>query len=139
MTGLGRRAVLGFLTFGLAGGLAGFVAAAVITGLGKGLFAIPSRALLSDCSSGRGCVAIRYADERLDSEQFSRIRGRGDAVYKWTAAVRGCRWPAVWAAPTYPFVAAVGSCSAALPCSTAGRIGSRRPGLLTVAPPTAQN
>jgi len=40
--------VLGFLTFGLAGGLAGFVAAAIITGLGKGLFAIPSRALLSD-------------------------------------------------------------------------------------------
>ncbi|WP_410767676.1 MFS transporter [Haloferax sp. DFSO60] len=40
--------VLGFATFGLAGGLAGFVLAAAITGFGKGLFAIPSRALLSD-------------------------------------------------------------------------------------------
>ncbi|SFK64426.1 Predicted arabinose efflux permease, MFS family [Halogranum rubrum] len=40
--------VLGFTTFGLAGGLAGFVLAAAVTGLGKGLFAIPSRALLSD-------------------------------------------------------------------------------------------
>lgn len=40
--------VLGFATFGLAGGLAGFVLAAAVTGFGKGLFAIPSRALLSD-------------------------------------------------------------------------------------------
>ncbi|KAB1185206.1 MULTISPECIES: MFS transporter [Haloferax] len=40
--------VLGFATFGIAGGLAGFVLAAVVTGLGKGFFAIPSRALLSD-------------------------------------------------------------------------------------------
>lgn len=40
--------VVGFATFGLAGGLVGFVAAAAITGLGKGLFAIPSRALISD-------------------------------------------------------------------------------------------
>ncbi|KAB1191285.1 MULTISPECIES: MFS transporter [Haloferax] len=40
--------VVGFATFGLAGGLAGFVVAAVVTGLGKGFFAIPSRALLSD-------------------------------------------------------------------------------------------
>ncbi len=38
----------GFLLFGLAGGLAGFVLAAVVTGFGKALFAIPSRALLSD-------------------------------------------------------------------------------------------
>lgn len=40
--------VVGFLLFGLVGGLAGFALAAVITGFGKGLFAIPSRALLSD-------------------------------------------------------------------------------------------
>ncbi|AHZ24485.1 MFS transporter (plasmid) [Haloferax mediterranei ATCC 33500] len=40
--------VLGFATFGIAGGLTGFLLAAVITGFGKGLFAIPSRALLSD-------------------------------------------------------------------------------------------
>jgi MFS family permease len=40
--------VVGFLLFGLAGGLAGFVLAAVVTGFGKALYAIPSRALLSD-------------------------------------------------------------------------------------------
>ncbi|KAB1190072.1 MFS transporter [Haloferax sp. MBLA0076] len=40
--------VVGFATFGVAGGLAGFVVAAVVTGLGKGFFAIPSRALISD-------------------------------------------------------------------------------------------
>jgi MFS family permease len=40
--------VVGFLLFGLAGGLAGFVLASVVTGFGKALFAIPSRALLSD-------------------------------------------------------------------------------------------
>jgi predicted MFS family arabinose efflux permease len=40
--------VVGFLLFGLVGGLAGFLLAAVVTGFGKGLFAIPSRALVSD-------------------------------------------------------------------------------------------
>ena len=40
--------VVGFVLFGLAGGLAAFVLAAVVTGFGKALFAIPSRALLSD-------------------------------------------------------------------------------------------
>ncbi|KAB1198958.1 MULTISPECIES: MFS transporter [Haloferax] len=40
--------VVGFATFGIAGGLVGFLVAAVVTGVGKGFFAIPSRALLSD-------------------------------------------------------------------------------------------
>ncbi|WP_416841725.1 MFS transporter [Haloferax sp. DFSO52] len=40
--------VVGFAAFGLAGGIVGFVVAAIVTGLGKGFFAIPSRALLSD-------------------------------------------------------------------------------------------
>ena len=45
--GLGAL-VAGFAILGLAGGVAGFVAAMVVVGFGKGLFAIPSRALLSD-------------------------------------------------------------------------------------------
>ncbi|WP_396613636.1 MFS transporter (plasmid) [Haloferax sp. S1W] len=45
--------VVGFATLGLSGGLAGFVAAVGIIGFGKGLFAIPSRALLSDLFVGR--------------------------------------------------------------------------------------
>ncbi|ELZ98188.1 major facilitator superfamily transporter [Haloferax mucosum ATCC BAA-1512] len=40
--------VLGFATFGIEGGLVGFALAAGITGFGKGLFSIPSRALVSD-------------------------------------------------------------------------------------------
>jgi MFS family permease len=40
--------VVGFAVLGVAGGLAGFLVAMVVVGLGKGLFAIPSRALLSD-------------------------------------------------------------------------------------------
>lgn len=39
---------VGFVAFGMAWSLPAFVAAAVVVGLGKGLFAIPSRALLSD-------------------------------------------------------------------------------------------
>jgi predicted MFS family arabinose efflux permease len=40
--------VAGFVVFGVAGSYAVFVGAAVVVGLGKGLFAIPSRALVSD-------------------------------------------------------------------------------------------
>ncbi|SDR01797.1 Predicted arabinose efflux permease, MFS family [Halopelagius longus] len=40
--------VVGFVAFGFAWSLPAFVAAAAVVGLGKGLFAIPSRALLSD-------------------------------------------------------------------------------------------
>lgn len=45
--------VVGFLLFGVATSLATFLVAAVVVGLGKGLFAIPSRALLSDLFTAR--------------------------------------------------------------------------------------
>ncbi len=45
--------VVGFLLFGVATSLAIFVVAAVVVGLGKGLFAIPSRALVSDLFTAR--------------------------------------------------------------------------------------
>lgn len=45
--------VVGFLLFGLAGGLLGFLAGTVVAGFGKGLFATPSRALVSDLFTAR--------------------------------------------------------------------------------------
>ncbi|WP_049986182.1 MFS transporter [Halobellus rufus] len=54
--------VAGFALFGLTTGLAMFLVAATITGVGKGLFAIPSRALLSDLfTTNRGRALGIYA------------------------------------------------------------------------------
>ncbi|WP_336023890.1 MFS transporter [Halobellus salinisoli] len=52
----------GFALFGLTTGLAMFLVAATVTGIGKGLFAIPSRALLSDLfTTNRGRALGIYA------------------------------------------------------------------------------
>jgi Arabinose efflux permease len=54
--------VIGFALFGIVGGLGMFVLAAVVTGVGKGLFSIPSRALLSDLfTTNRGRALGIYA------------------------------------------------------------------------------
>ena len=54
--------VVGFALFGVTAGLATFVVAATVVGLGKGLFAIPSRALLSDLfTDDRGRALGIYA------------------------------------------------------------------------------
>jgi MFS family permease len=54
--------VIGFALFGIVGGLGMFVFAAVVTGVGKGLFSIPSRALLSDLfTTNRGRALGIYA------------------------------------------------------------------------------
>jgi len=54
--------VVGFGLFGLTTGLATFLLAATVVGLGKGLFAIPSRALLSDLfTDDRGRALGIYA------------------------------------------------------------------------------
>ncbi|WP_338728642.1 MFS transporter [Haladaptatus sp. DJG-WS-42] len=47
LPGLGLL-IVGFTVFGLAGGLFAFFAASILIGFGKGLFATPSRALVSD-------------------------------------------------------------------------------------------
>jgi len=53
---------VGFALFGLVEGIALFVVASAITGIGKGLFAIPSRALLSDLfTANRGRALGIYA------------------------------------------------------------------------------
>ncbi|ERG96905.1 MFS transporter [Haloquadratum walsbyi] len=54
--------VVGFSLFDVVGGLGMFVLAAVVTGVGKGLFSIPSRALLSDLfTTNRGRALGIYA------------------------------------------------------------------------------
>jgi MFS family permease len=54
--------VVGFGLFGVAAGVWTFVLAATVAGVGKGLFAIPSRALLSDLfTDGRGRALGIYA------------------------------------------------------------------------------
>ncbi|WP_049914450.1 MFS transporter [Haloterrigena salina] len=47
-------------------------------------------------------------DERLDTSRFSYVRGRGDAVQKWTAAVSMVGGGILYGLdPIYPFIAAV--------------------------------
>ncbi|MFC5970824.1 MFS transporter [Halomarina salina] len=47
-------------------------------------------------------------DERLDSDDFTRVRGRGDAVQQWTSAATMVGGGLLYGLdPTYPFVAAV--------------------------------
>mgnify|MGYP002760162999 CR=1 FL=1 len=54
--------VIGFALFDIVNGLGMFVVAAVVTGIGKGLFSIPSRALLSDLfTTNRGRALGIYA------------------------------------------------------------------------------
>ncbi|MFC6823562.1 MFS transporter [Halopelagius fulvigenes] len=86
--------VVGFAAFGSAWNLPAFVAAAAIVGLGKGLFAIPSRALLSDL--------------------FVRRRGRALGVYAAGTDIGGLLSSglavlalgyATWRAPFFPVAA----------------------------------
>lgn len=47
-------------------------------------------------------------DERLDTEQFSHVRGRGDAAQKWTSMASMVLGGALYGInPVYPFIAAV--------------------------------
>lgn len=47
-------------------------------------------------------------DERLDADRFSHVRGRGDAVQRWTSAASMVAGGLLYGLdPTYPFVAAV--------------------------------
>ncbi|WP_089700278.1 MFS transporter [Halogranum gelatinilyticum] len=89
--------VLGFATFGLAGGLAGFVLAAAVTGLGKGLFAIPSRALLSDLYVERRGRAMGLYAAGTD---LGGLLASGVAILALTYAT--------WRAPFLPVAAVLG-------------------------------
>jgi MFS family permease len=108
--------VVGFLLFGLVGGLAGFALAAVVTGFGKGLFAIPSRALLSDLFVDRRGRALGVYAAGTDVGGLL-AAGLGVLVLSGTAwqlpvlSVLGTQFPAVtigftsWRTPFLPVAA----------------------------------
>ncbi|SFG87426.1 Predicted arabinose efflux permease, MFS family [Halopelagius inordinatus] len=86
--------VVGFLAFGVAWSLPAFVAAAVVVGLGKGLFAIPSRALLSDLFVQRRGRALGVYAAGTD---VGGLLSSGLAVLALTYAT--------WRAPFFPVAA----------------------------------
>ncbi|ELZ84737.1 major facilitator superfamily transporter [Haloferax elongans ATCC BAA-1513] len=89
--------VVGFATLGLVGGVAGFVAAVGIIGFGKGLFAIPSRALLSDLFAGRRGRALGLYAAGTD---LGGLLASGLAILALTYAS--------WRTPFLPVAAALG-------------------------------
>lgn len=103
---LGRRASLLLSVLFTVGSLAGFLLA---EGFLWYLFLYALWALALTFRSG-SMDAWLYdtLDERLDTGQFSYLRGRGDAVQNWTAAVSMVVGGLLYGLePTYPFVAAV--------------------------------
>ncbi|WP_442904971.1 MFS transporter [Haladaptatus sp. CMSO5] len=90
LPGLGLL-VVGFTVFGLAGGLAAFFAASILIGFGKGLFATPSRALVSDLFvANRGRALGVYAA----GTDLGGLLASGIAILALTYAT--------WRAPFFP-------------------------------------
>lgn len=103
---LGRRTSLLLSVVFTVGSLAGFI---VTEGFVWYMFLYALWALALTFRSG-SMDAWLYdtLDERLDTSQFSHIRGRGDAVQRWAAAVSMVAGGLLYGiAPTYPFIAAV--------------------------------
>ncbi len=103
---LGRRASLLLSVLFAVNSLAGFV---VVEGFVPyaGLYVLWALALTFR-SGSMDAWLYDILDERLDAGQFSRIRGRGDAVQRWAAAVSMVAGGLLYGiTPTYPFVAAV--------------------------------
>lgn len=103
---LGRRASLLLSVLFTVGSLAGFI-------LAKGflwymfLYALWALALTFR-SGSMDAWLYDTLEERLDTGQFSHVRGRGDAVQSWTAAVSMVVGGLLYGLePTYPFIAAV--------------------------------
>ncbi|WP_049888234.1 MFS transporter [Natrinema sp. J7-2] len=103
---LGRRVSLLLSVLFTVGSLAGFI---VTEGFFWYMFLYALWALALTFRSG-SMDAWLYdtLDERLDTNQFSHVRGRGDAVQSWTAAVSMVGGGLLYGIePTYPFIAAV--------------------------------
>ena len=104
---LGRRANLLLSVLFTVTSLAGFVLASGFLWYGF-LYALWALALTFR-SGSMDAWLYDTLSERLDSGQFSHIRGRGDAMQNWTAAVSMVAGGLLYGLdPTYPFVAAVG-------------------------------
>ncbi|NLV13696.1 MFS transporter [Haloarcula argentinensis] len=104
---LGRRASLLLSVLFTVVSLAGFVLASGFLWYGF-LYALWALSLTLR-SGSMDAWLYDTLTERLDSGQFSHIRGRGDAVQKWTAAVSMVVGGLLYGLhPSYPFVAAIG-------------------------------
>ncbi|WP_336358367.1 MFS transporter [Haloarcula sp. CGMCC 1.6347] len=104
---LGRRASLLLSVLFTVTSLAGFVLASGFLWYGF-LYALWALALTLR-SGSMDAWLYDTLSERLDSGQFSHIRGRGDAMQNWTAAVSMVVGGLLYGLdPIYPFVAAVG-------------------------------
>jgi MFS family permease len=103
---LGRRASLLLSVVFTVASLAGFV---VASGFLWYAFLYALWALAMTFRSGSiDAWLYDVLDERLDADSFSHVRGRGDAVQRWTAAVSMVAGGLLYGLdPTYPFVAAV--------------------------------
>lgn len=103
---LGRRASLLLSVAFTVGSVGGFV---VMDGFVPYAFLYALWALALTFRSGSiDAWLYDVLDERLDASQFSHVRGRGDAVQNWTAAVSMVGGGLLYGIePTYPFVAAV--------------------------------
>lgn len=102
---LGRRASLLLSVAFTVGSVAGFV---VMDGFLPYAFLYALWALALTFRSGSiDAWLYDILDERLDADRFSHIRGRGDAVQNWTAAVTMVGGGLLYGIePTYPFIAA---------------------------------
>lgn len=103
---LGRRASLLLSVVFTVGSLGGFV---VVEGFFAYAVLYALWALAMTFRSG-SMDAWLYdtLDERLDTERFSHVRGRGDAIQNWTAAATMVGGGLLYGLePTYPFIAAV--------------------------------
>ena len=103
---LGRRASLLLSVLFTVGSLAGFILA---EGFLWYMFLYALWALALTFRSG-SMDAWLYdtLDERLETDQFSHVRGRGDAVQSWIAAASMVTGGLLYGLePTYPFIAAV--------------------------------
>ncbi len=104
---LGRRASIG-LSIGLkAASLLGFVF--VRSPLGYAALYVPWALGLTFASGSIDAWLYDTLSERLDAGQFTRIRGRGEAVTAWSSVVTAIGGGALYGVdPTWPFLASVG-------------------------------
>lgn len=102
----GRRASLLLSVAFTVGSLGGFVVAEGFLAYAV-LYALWAMALAFR-SGSLDAWLYDTLDERLDTDQFSHLRGRGDAVQNWVAAASMVGGGLLYGLdPTYPFVAAV--------------------------------
>lgn len=103
---LGRRASLLLSVAFTVGSLAGFVVSEGF--LPYAVLYVLWALALTFRSGSMDAWLYDILDERLNTDRFSHIRGRGDAVQNWTAAISMVAGGLLYGIePTYPFIGAV--------------------------------